>query len=73
MDKSNNSDVIISISDTIVDDPPPSYSPRTIPDRFGDLHHMVAVLEVPGPKIYINHDAIRRLRRQNHTNTCNIL
>jgi len=73
MDKSNNSNVIISTSDTIVDDPPPPYSPRAIPDRLGDLHHMVAVLEDLGQRRYINHDAIRRLHRQNNTNTCNII
>ena len=55
-------------------DEPIGYDPR-IPHRHipGELIEPIGILEDPGPRRYINNDAIRKLHRQNTMKKCNIL
>jgi len=55
-------------------DEPIGYDPRILHRPIpGELIEPIGILEDPGQRRYINHDAISKLHRQNNTNTCNIL
>lgn len=53
-------------------DEPIGYDPRIL-HIHGELIEPIGILEDPGPRRYINHDAIRKLHRQNTMKKCNIL
>ena len=55
-------------------DEPFGYDPRILHRPIpGEVIEPIGILEDPGPRRYINHDAIRKLHRQNTINKCNIL
>ena len=55
-------------------DEPIGYDPRMLHRPIlGKLIEPIGILEDTGPRRYINHDAIRKLHRQNTIKNCNIL